>query len=231
LYNGEVQGVSEFVRREGSRQEMKTCFGPAGSLLLALALSLCGCFGEDPTLKSITITSPERLQVDRTIRLRAAGLYSDGKERTYGIAWSSSDTGIATINDKGYITTVKPGGVIVRAEKDGIASERPLIVEPAFDGLKIHYKRPPEWREPNAYIFQEFGANMEQYSGEWPGARMAPEGNGWYVFAVEGIPMSKVIFNDGNLQDPRPQAPGFELKKGEWWYDGKWHETDPVWEE
>jgi hypothetical protein len=209
---------------------MKTCFGPAGSWLLALALSLTGCFGEDPTLKSITLTAPERLQVDRTIRLKAAGLYSDGKERTYGITWSSSDVGIATINDKGYVTTVKPGVVILRAEKDGVSSERPLLVEPVFNGLKIHYKRPPDWREPNVYIYQEFGANMEQYNGDWPGAKMTPEGGGWYVFAVDGIPSGKVIFNDGNIQNPRPQVVGFELRKGEWWYDGRWHETDPAWE-
>jgi len=212
---------------------MQTCLGPARwlFLFLVLGLSSTGCFREDPILHEIAMVCPERLEVDRTIRLQAVGFYSDGKERTYGISWSTSDPALATVNEKGFITTHRPGTVIVRAEKDRVVSERALSVEPVFNGLKIHYKRPPAWREPNVYIFQEFGANTEQYSGPWPGSRMTPEGNGWYVFAVENIPASKVFFSDGNVQDPRPQSLGFELRNGEWWYDGAWHEADPAWKE
>jgi hypothetical protein len=208
---------------------MKKCFRPACAMLIALGLFTAGCFGEDPILGSIVITSPDRLQVDRTIKLRAVGIYSDGLERTYGIQWSTSDEAIATISEKGYITTLKPGLLIIRAEKDGVFSENPLLVETEFNGLKIHYKRPRDWREPNAYIYEEFGANMEQYSGEWPGSRMMPEGDDWYVYEVEGLPRGKVIFNDGNVQNPRPQSLGYLLKKGEWWYNGSWHKTDPAW--
>jgi hypothetical protein len=214
---------------------MKTCFGPVCSLLLALALtlSITGCFREEPTLKSIVIDSPDRLEVGRTVRLRALGLYSDGKERTYGMKWNTSDEALATINDKAFLTAHAPGVVMLRAEKDGLTSDRPLQINPVFNGLKVYFKLPEAWGEPNVYIYQEFGVKTEQYCGEWPGTPMSPQGDGWYVFAVQDIPDSKVIFNDGNIQIPRPGAVGFELKKGEWWYDGtEWYETDPViWKE
>ena len=198
---------------------MKTCFRPACSLLLALALSLSitGCRKEPPTLQSITIDSPERLEVDRRVRIRALGLYSDGKERTYGMKWSTLDGALATIDEKAFLTTHAPGVVMLRAEKDGLFSERPLQVVPVFNGIKVHFKRPREWQEPNVYIFQEFGSKTEQYCGEWPGAPMLPEGDGWYVFAVENIPDSRVIFNDGNIQIPRPGTVASALSNGEWW--------------
>jgi len=214
---------------------MKTFFGPACSLLLALTLtlSISGCRKEPPTLEAIGIDSPDRLEVDRRVRIRALGLYSDGKERTYGMKWSTSDEALATIDDKAFLSTHTPGLVILQAEKDGILGERPLLVAPVFNGLKIHFKRPIEWEEPNIYIFQEFGVKTEQYSGEWTGSPMIPVGDGWYVFAVEGIPASRVTFNDGNIQIPRPGTVSPVLGNGEWWFQGNtWYETDPVvWKE
>lgn len=210
---------------------MKIRSRPTPFRLLTLCLLLAaGCFRTHPVLESISLTCPERLEVDRTVKPIALGRYLDGRDRTFGISLSSSDESVATINDRGYLTTLRPGTVVVRAEKDGIFAERTLTVVPVFDGLKIHFRKPPDWREPNVYIYQGFGATTELYTGAWPGTRMIPEGDGWYVFVAEGIPSSKVIFNDGNVQDPRPQSSGFERRRGEWWYDGAaWHEAHPSW--
>lgn len=214
---------------------MKSWFGPAACLLLALALALvpAGCLREPPTLEAIAIDSPDRLEAGRRVRIRALGLYSDGKERTYGMKWGTSDPALAAIDDKGFLSTMAPGTVMLLAEKDGILAERPLQVTPVFDGLKLHFKRPEDWGEPNVYVYQEFGAKTEQYSGEWTGTRMLPEGGGWYTFSVEGIPASRVIFNDGNIQVPRPGTVAQEMPRGEWWFEGDtWYETDPrVWKE
>ena len=211
---------------------MKTCSVHARCLLLAaLGLSAAGCFFQDPIMESVVLACPERLEVDRTVQLKAVGRYVDGKDRTYGITWSTSDERVATINHRGFLTTHQPGSVIVRAEKDGKVDEQTLLVTPVLDGLKIHFSPPPDWREPNVYIYRAVGANTIQYTGEWPGTRMTPEGGGWYVFAVEGLADGKVIFNDGNVQDPRPHSAGFNRTRGTWWYDGEWHVADPAWRE
>jgi len=215
---------------------MKSWFDPARCLLLATMLALClaGCRKEPPALEAIAIDSPDSLEAGRRVRIRGLGLYSDGKERTYGMTWGTSDPALAVIDEKGFLTARAPGPVMLLAEKDGILAERPLRVTPVFDGLKVHFKRPAEWGDPNLYVYQEFGAKTEQYTGEWPGAPMAPEGGGWYVHAAEGVPGSaRVIFNDGNIQLPRPGTVAPAMPKGEWWFQGgAWYETNPdVWKE
>ena len=115
------------------------------------------------------------------------------------------------------------------AGQEQTAGEQAASSQTKFDGLIIHFKRPADWGEPRIYLFEQAGARTEEYAGGWPGSPMTPEGNGWYVYSAAGIPVAKIIFNDGNNQIPKPLWPqfGFEKQQGEWWYDGSWHVTNP----
>jgi alpha-amylase len=115
-------------------------------------------------------------------------------------------------------------------EKQGAGQQpRAADTKPAFNGLRLHFKRTAEWGEPLIYLFEQIGARTEEYSGQWPGNPMQPEGNGWYVYSAPNLGPARVIFSDGNSQIPKPLWPEatFERQKGEWWYDGAWHDANP----
>jgi hypothetical protein len=101
--------------------------------------------------------------------------------------------------------------------------------KPSFNGLRIHFKRGTDWGEPLIYIFEQVGPRTEEYSGSWPGSPMQPEGNGWYVYSAENVGPANVIFSDGRNQIPKPMWPQatFERPRGEWWYNGAWHDVSP----
>ena len=220
----------ECARDETEEGENKVTKGNASLLIcLLFVVFLSGCFRDKPGLESVLLWGPESVQAGRTVQLRAEGVYTDGSHKTYGIQWRTSNQQAAKISEKGVLTALEPGVAIIEASKDGISVQRPLVVDPVYDGVKIHFRKPSDWDRPNLYLFDEFGARVEQYTGEWTGAPMEQEEDGWYVYAVEGVDRAKAIFNDGNRQDPRPQSPGYSVKRGEWWYDGAWHQVDPTW--
>ncbi len=100
---------------------------------------------------------------------------------------------------------------------------------PEHDWMRIHFKKPWNWGDPRIYVFGQHGAMVEQYAGDWPGKKMKPEGNGWYVFTINKARRAHVIFTDGNNQIPRPNWPTHEFTRdeGEWWYNGSWYDHDP----
>ena len=117
--------------------------------------------------------------------------------------------------------------VMVEEEVDLVVSVQPE--EKAFNGIRIHFQRPDGWGEPNIYAVGEQGASSDPYAGEWPGTKMIPEGNDWYVFTVDNVDQATIIFNDGNRQIPKANWPLYdaEREKGEWWFDGSWHDSPP----
>lgn len=118
-------------------------------------------------------------------------------------------------------------GVAVKEDVEMVGSTQP---KESFNGLRVHFKRPDGWGEPNFYAVGEEGAFSKQYSGKWPGSKMTPEGNGWYVYTVDNVERANIVFNDGDHQIPRPDWTRLDMDrdKGEWWFDGSWHKSPPA---
>jgi hypothetical protein len=86
-------------------------------LLLALAILVIGCDGDDPVsttpqVTAITITGDNEITVGATTTLTAT-VTEDEAPQT--VTWASSDASIATINESGLVTAVAEGGVTITA--------------------------------------------------------------------------------------------------------------------
>jgi len=86
-------------------------------------------------LVSIQVTpAAASIAAGTTQKYVATGTYTDGKTQTISrlVAWSSSDTGVATIGTSGLATGVAPGTVTVSASLGGVKSNAAaLTVTPA----------------------------------------------------------------------------------------------------
>jgi hypothetical protein len=76
-----------------------------------------------PSLAAIRIapTEPGRLYTNVTIGHRAKGLHADQSERIgFSPTWRSSAPAVATVNQYGDVTAVRPGPVTITAEAEGV---------------------------------------------------------------------------------------------------------------
>ena len=70
--------------------------------------------------------------------------------------------------------------------------------------------------------------DSKNYSGgNWPGVKMADEGNKWYGHTLENVKVCNIIFSNGG-DDSKSSPHGEPCEEGEWWYkDGKWTDYNP----
>jgi uncharacterized protein YjdB len=84
-----------------------------------------------PTLESITVTPANQIvSTGGTQQFTATGTYSDGSTQnlTGSVAWSSSNTAIATINTAGLATAVAHGDTIIQAVSGSVSGSTSLAV-------------------------------------------------------------------------------------------------------
>ncbi len=81
--------------------------------------------GGAPVLSSITIDAPNAsMAAGATDQFTATGTYSDGSTQdvTSEVAWSSSNTAVATINASGLATAIAAGSTTITAAMSGVTS-------------------------------------------------------------------------------------------------------------
>lgn len=101
-------------------------------LILSGALALASCSKDDPApvevgeikLNKTTLT----LAVGEEQPLTATVLPDNAENKT--VAWSSSDTKIATVSDAGLVTAVAPGSATITARAGGKSATCAVTVEP-----------------------------------------------------------------------------------------------------
>jgi hypothetical protein len=101
-------------------------FGRTLSVFAIAALISSNCaHGERAALQSLTVTAPNTSLLDgQTEQLTATGTFSDGSTQTMNssVAWTSSNTGGATIGTSGLLTAIAAGSSNVNAASSGITS-------------------------------------------------------------------------------------------------------------
>lgn len=92
------------------------------------------------------------------------------------------------------------------------------------NGLTVHFKKPDGWNTPSVYYYQ---AQPKAPDVNWNSApAMKDEGNGWYVYTIEGAESAMIMFKDDKNQIPPPSKDGFKRDK-EGWFDGtNWSDTN-----
>lgn len=85
-------------------------------------------------------------------------------------------------------------------------------------GLQIHFKS--DWGSATKIHYWNASNGS---SSAWPGEAMTDEGNGWYVFTIEGTSSSQLLFHNGS------GAQTADLQRaGEGWYkEGVWYSSNP----
>jgi len=105
---------------------------------LMMALLLCGCGGgsgsSSPpavTLTSINVTTTSPIiAAGTTAQFKATGIYSDNSSQdlTASVAWVSSPSAVATINNLGVVTALSAGSSTISAASGAISGHTTLTV-------------------------------------------------------------------------------------------------------
>ena len=87
--------------------------------------------------------------------------------------------------------------------------------------VKVHYYNSNNWSTVTMYAYDERSGSAKLLTGEWPGATMTSEGNGWYTYSEISSDYAQVIFTNGNgVQVPGASQPGYEVTGEVWLKDG-----------
>ena len=92
------------------------------------------------------------------------------------------------------------------------------------EAVTVHYYNSSGWDNLTLYAYGNGTRNAEGTKaivGEWPGSPMKNDGDGWWSYTIpsaelEGVSGVRVIFANGNAQDPLAGNEGF-LVSGEVW--------------
>lgn len=86
--------------------------------------------GQVPTFETVDPTTPTGLHVGDAADLVVSAAFDDGFQVDQpGATYSSSDTGVATVDDQGHVTIVGPGTAIITITVGGVAVEVTITVE------------------------------------------------------------------------------------------------------
>lgn len=168
--------------------------------------------GEDTVEVSSVELSTDRLdlKLGDTAQLTATVLPENADNKA--LTWESSNTDVATVNNKGVVTPQGEGTAVITAKaKNGVSDKATVTVtippynyEAVPEGkTAIYFEKPSDWgNNINCYLYY---GNATTIAGAWPGASMErlPNGVYRYVFDTPATDDTiKVLFNDGNRQAP-----------------------------
>ena len=105
---------------------------------------------EQLTLKSITVMPANpNLERGRTLQFTATGAYSDGSTNNVSsqVTWTSSNTGVATINTSGLATGVSTGMTTISAALASVSNSTTLTVQVprTLTSISVTPMNPPLW--------------------------------------------------------------------------------------
>lgn len=112
-----------------------------------------------PTLTSLAISpATDMVRAGATETLAAIGTFSDGSVQTVLATWSSSATGIATVDASGRVTGVSNGQTTITASAEGMQATRQMRVVPDYHG-----RWEGNWRIVACTETGEFAGICEEY--------------------------------------------------------------------
>ena len=153
------------------------------------------------------------ISAGETLQLTASVTPSNADSRYTALTWKSSNTQVATVDQKGLVTAVKQGSAIITVQTAyfGKSAEAVINVKgpkiTLLDGDAVYFEKPSGWGSVKAY----FWTDTPEWNNGWPGEEMqlVSESAGIYGIKLpEGKPVSdlNVIFSSGGSQTPDLKA-------------------------
>lgn len=147
------------------------------------------------------------ISAGETLQLTASVTPSNADSRYTALTWKSSNTQVATVDQKGLVTAVKQGSAIITVQTAyfGKSAEAVINVKGPkitfLDGDAVYFEKPSGWGAVKAY----FWTVTPTWNNGWPGQEMqlVSESAGIYGIKLpEGKSVSdlNVIFTDGGSQ-------------------------------
>jgi uncharacterized protein YjdB len=119
------------------------CYFAAAFISCSLIVGACA---PKPQLSSISLVSaqPGSFQLGTTQQFTATATYSDGTtgDITSRAKWTSSNTEVATVNDKGLVTAVALGSTNITASLSGVTSPAITLPVVTLTVVEIEQKSP-----------------------------------------------------------------------------------------
>jgi hypothetical protein len=101
-----------------------------------------------PTVESVNISGGRDLVEGETVTLTVSVRWSSGGTETVsdGVTWTTDDSAVATVTNRGAVTALAPGETRIRATLNNVAGTTTLKVSPGVrvTAGRVHESRPTE---------------------------------------------------------------------------------------
>lgn len=139
------------------------------------------------------------------------------------VTWSSSNTGVATVNSSGLVTAVSAGTAnITVTTQDGSKTAIAAITVNPNTNFTVYLYKPSTWGTGiKIYYWSALPAGVLA-DASWPGVNMTDAGNGWYSYTFTNVTSTNLIFNDGTNQ-----SSDLTRNKTGWYMNTTWYDSNP----
>ncbi|WP_223706901.1 Ig-like domain-containing protein [Flavobacterium potami] len=139
------------------------------------------------------------------------------------VAWSSSNTAIATVNSSGLVTAVAAGtATITTTTQDGNKTATATITVNPNTNFTVYFYKPSNWGTGIKIYYWSALPSGVLADASWPGVNMTNTGNGWYSYTFTNVTSTNLIFNDGTNQ-----TADLSRNKTGWYMNNVWYDTNP----
>lgn len=139
------------------------------------------------------------------------------------VTWTSSNTGVATVNSAGLVTAVSAGTAnITVTTQDGSKTAIAAITVNANTNFTVYFYKPSNWGTGIKIYYWSALPTGILADASWPGVNMTDAGNGWYSYTFTNVTSTNLIFNDGTSQ-----TADLNRNKTGWYMNTTWYDSNP----
>lgn len=169
---------------------------------------------------SVTPTTAS-LYAGNTQQLSASISPANATNKT--VTWSSSNTGVATVNSSGLVTAVSAGtATITTTTQDGNKTATATITVNPNTNFTVYFYKPSNWGTGIKIYYWSALPTGVLADASWPGVNMTDAGNGWYSYTFTNVTSTNLIFNDGTSQ-----SADLSRNKTGWYMNATWYDSNP----
>jgi uncharacterized protein YjdB/glycosidase len=171
--------------------------------------------------------SPTSASVKAGLQVQLSASVAPSNATNQAVTWTSSNTGIATVDANGLVTGVAAGTATITVKtNDGNKTATSAITVTPASTFTVHYYNSLNWAAVDIYWWSALPSGVLA-DGTWPGVATTSEGNGWFKYTFTNVSSTNLIFN--NAQTSGGQTADLNRAGTDgWYYNGAWYNTQPA---